>query len=51
MNEQQLAQLALQFFQRVQLQGNEAEAFIAVKFWLQQKATPAQEAPAVEVTQ
>jgi hypothetical protein len=45
-NDQQAAQLALQFLQRVQLQGNEAEAFLAVKFWLQQKAAP----PAAETT-
>jgi hypothetical protein len=40
MNEQQLAQLALQFLTRVNLTGQELEAFVVVRNWLVEKSQP-----------
>ena len=48
-NDAQLAQVALQLLDRVQLQGNEVNAFVQVQVWLRQMQQPqAVEAPEPE---
>lgn len=41
-NDPQLAGLALQFLDRVNMTGAEVEAYLAVRQWIRQLATPAE---------
>lgn len=48
MDEAKLAQTALAFLQRAQLQGGEVSTFVAVAQWLEAKAQPQPEQPEKE---